>query len=179
MGYVVVCAGFQDTQQTECFLQSLQTVMPAISSQWLIFPSDRDPPYSGWHVLQFLQTQLPDRSCTSAISFIGFSAGTIAAISAAHGWQCQGGTVQRVIALDGWGVPLWGDFPIHRLSHDFFTHWSSALLGTGQDSFYADPSVTHLELWRSPHTVHGWIGSPFQANPQRTTAAQFILEHLG
>jgi len=44
------------------------------------------------------------------------------------------------------GVPLVGNFPIHRLSHDYFTHWSSAVLGSGNDSFYADPPVEHLEM---------------------------------
>ena len=29
-------------------------------------------------------------------------------------------------------------------------------MGGGEESFYADPGVGHLELWRSPQTVRGW-----------------------
>ncbi|MGB3188280.1 MAG: hypothetical protein WBB43_02490, partial [Limnoraphis sp.] len=64
--------------------------------------------------------------------------------------------VKALIALDGWGVPLGGNFPIYRISHDRFTHWSSALLGGGVESFYADPPVEHLDLWSSPQTARGW-----------------------
>jgi len=46
-----------------------------------------------------------------------------------------GGHVKAFVLLDGWGVPLVGNFPIHRLSHDYFTQ-SSAVLGSGNDSFY-------------------------------------------
>ena len=57
--------------------------------------------------------------------------------------------MKALIAFDGWGVPLVGNFPIYRISHDQFTHWSSELLGKGDKSFYADPPVEHLDLWRS------------------------------
>lgn len=82
--------------------------------------------------------------------------------------------MKALIAVDGWGVPLSGNFPIHRLSHDYFTHWSSALLGSGDDSFYSDPAVEHLAIWRSPHTCQGWW---VQGGKRTfTTAAQFINE---
>ena len=64
--------------------------------------------------------------------------------------------VKALIAIDGWGVALWGNFPIYRLSHDYFTHWSSLALGGGDKNFYADPPVGHLDLWRSPQTTRGW-----------------------
>ncbi|WP_421656938.1 hypothetical protein [Leptothermofonsia sp. ETS-13] len=108
--------------------------------------------------------------------FIGFSAGVAGAIGAAWGWQWWGGKVKALIALDGWGVPLVGNFPIHRVSHDYFTHWSSALLGAGEDSFYAEPGVEHLDLWRSPHTASGWhLTAGSSHSPIRTTAARFIM----
>ncbi|NJK53546.1 MAG: hypothetical protein HC936_13370 [Leptolyngbyaceae cyanobacterium SU_3_3] len=68
--------------------------------------------------------------------------------------------------MDGWGVPLGGDFPIYRVSHDRFTHWSSAWWVAGLDSFYADPAVAHLDLWRSPQTVQGRWVSPTHTSPQ-------------
>lgn len=90
------------------------------------------------------------------LAFVSFSAGVVGAIGAAWMWQFLGGTVKAFIAFDGWGVPLWGSFPIHRFSHDEFTHWSSALLGAGSDSFYADPPVAHLDLWAKPQIAQGW-----------------------
>lgn len=93
-------------------------------------------------------------------------------MAAARSWQQSGGTIKALIALDGWGVPLYGDFPIHRLSHDHFTHWSSKLLGAGLDGFYADPPVEHLELWRSPQTTQGWWEQKSQL--QQITAVAFL-----
>lgn len=104
--------------------------------------------------------------------FISFSAGVVGAIAAAQMWQGLGGQVRAFLALDGWGVPLSGSFPIHRLSHDAFTHWSSAWLGGGSESFYADPAVSHLDLWRTPQTARGWRIQ--NTGKTATTAAEFI-----
>ncbi len=145
----------------------------------MIFPAVEYPAYSAVHILEFLQhhaglLEMP-------LVFISFSAGVAGAIGAAWGWQVLGGTVKALIAFDGWGVPLYGNFPIHRVSHDDFTHWSSALLGAGEDSFYADPAITHLDLWGKPDICQGWwvqrttIGKPEQRI--YTTAAQFV-NHL-
>ncbi|MCU0568633.1 MAG: hypothetical protein MUF49_18805 [Oculatellaceae cyanobacterium Prado106] len=108
-------------------------------------------------------SQDPSRIHQVPLFFVGFSAGVVGAIGAARLWHQWGGQVQGLAAFDGWGVPLWGDFPIYRISHDAFTHWSSALLGAGQASFYAEPPVSHLALWRSPETVQGW-SNPAIAN---------------
>ncbi|HEY9301012.1 MAG TPA: hypothetical protein VIQ31_32530, partial [Phormidium sp.] len=139
----------------------------------LIFPIQDYPAYSFGHILQFLRQ---NHSLSSPIVFISFSAGVVGAIAAAWGWQLLGGKVTAFIALDGWGVPLTGSFPIHRLSHDYFTHWSSALLGSGEDSFYAAPSVEHLELWRQPQTISGWWVHPQnkEFEQKMTSAAQFL-----
>ncbi|PZV14248.1 MAG: hypothetical protein DCF22_09330 [Leptolyngbya sp.] len=174
---VVVCPGVHEPQLTASFIEGLGHVMDFNRLQWLVFPTDRYLAYSGLDILQWMQKHLSRTDLKSPIAIIAFSAGVVGAIAAAQGWQAIGGTIQVFIALDGWGVPLWGNFPIHRLSHDHFTHWSSALLGAGESSFYAEPAVEHLELWRSPHRVQGWQ-QPVNAQPSRATAAFFIATLL-
>jgi hypothetical protein len=156
-----------------------------LSHPVLIFPADRYPAYSGWHILQFLQAHYREGGLASKdeVLLIGFSAGVVGAAGAAVLWQAVGGRVKSLIAIDGWGVPLWGNFPIYRISHDAFTHWSSALLGAGEESFYAEPPVAHLELWRSPQRAQGWhvvkLSHPAaQESHTPTTAAHFIQQLL-
>jgi hypothetical protein len=172
---LIICPGIHEPELTENFLAGvLQLNISQKPQNILIFPTQDYPAYSSGHILQFL---CQNQSLSSPILFISFSAGVVGAIAAAWGWQFLGGKVTAFIALDGWGVPLTGSFPIHRLSHDYFTHWSSALLGTGEDSFYAAPSVEHLELWRQPQTISGWwIDSQNSKFPQNTriTASQFL-----
>lgn len=174
-----ICPGIHDRQLTEDFWQSLSQQSVALSSP-LILPTDSMAPFSPWHVLQFLKGEL---GCSQrhSLVFISFSAGVVGAIGAAWLWQQWGNTVKAFIALDGWGVPLTGEFPIHRLSHDHFTHWSSAWLGKGQESFYADPPTEHLTLWRSPDLVTGWmVRSAPDGSQQKlpTTAAAFLTRLL-
>jgi len=168
---IVICPGVHSSQLSQSFVTALHP-----SQETLIFPTDTAPAYSPLHVLEFLSTT----GTTTPLIFIAFSAGVVAAIGAARLWQKQGGTVKALIALDGWGVPLAGDFAIHRVSHDRFTAWSSALLGGGDsDSFYADPAVDHLTLWRSPQTVQGYGVTPGRQPRQTyTTAASFITALL-
>lgn len=174
---VVICPGIHDPKLTQGFLEGLQAgATEQLSSEWLervlLFPTQDYPAYSAVHILEFLRQHLGREQLP--VVLISFSAGVAGAIAAAWGWQQGGAKVQALIAVDGWGVPLSGSFPIHRLSHDYFTHWSSALLGSGDDSFYADPAVEHLEIWRSPHTCQGW--SVQGGKRTFTTAAQFINE---
>jgi hypothetical protein len=155
----------------------------ALAAQLLIFPTHLYPAYSGFHILCFVHEQLsqenPDAFLQLPLVWIGFSAGVVGAVSAAWVWQWLGGNVRALIAVDGWGVPLGGNFPVHRLSHDWFTHWSSALLCAGEDSFYADPTIDHLELWRSPQTARGWQIATNSRQPSRpTTAADFLTALL-
>lgn len=151
---IIVCPGIHAPGLTQSCLQDLQQELCQDElTNWVVFPTKDYPAYSPVHLLKFLQQQLDQRT---PIIFLSYSAGVVAAISAAWLWEQQGGAVRAFIALDGWGVPLGGDFPIHRLSHDYFTHWSSRLLGAGKESFYADPDVEHLDLWRSPRTTWGW-----------------------
>lgn len=183
---VIICPGVHDRPLTQQFIQSVREASRGLALQpesLLVFPTERYPPYSGWHVLQFLdqhrRLSYPDLRAAPPLVFIGFSAGVVGAMSAAVAWRCLGGTVRAVLAIDGWGVPLVGGFPVHRLSHDSFTHWSSALLGAGEDSFYADPGVEHLELWRSPQTANGWWLTPNAAKPPTAlSAANFITALL-
>lgn len=91
---------------------------------------------------------------------IGFSAGVVGLVGALTIWQQQGGQIQRLFAMDGWGIPTIG-LPVCRMSHDAFTHWSSVPLGMGNVNFYAEPSVEHLQMWANPAHVKGWqIGAP-------------------
>jgi hypothetical protein len=150
---LIICPGIHEPQLTYRFLEALKQEEILLNTP-LIFPTQKYPAFSGLSIIQFLQQELKETN--KNLIFLSFSAGVVGAIAAALTWQASGGKVIAFIALDGWGVPLLGNFPIHRLSHDEFTHWSSALLGSGGDSFYADPPVDHLDLWRSPDRVMGW-----------------------
>jgi hypothetical protein len=182
---IVICPGLHDPVLTTTFWAGLQTQWPELDN-WkpipLIVPARDYPVYSPQHVLQFLERSLSQQDGGLAqdkeLLFISFSAGVVGAIGAARAWQHRG-KVKAFLALDGWGVPLGGSFPIHRLSHDPFTDWSSAFLGGGAERFYADPPVNHLDLWRSPQLVRGWHCSQTGGESRRyTTAAQFLTELL-
>lgn len=154
---LVICTGFHDSRLTEDFLGHLGSKSVKLRPYIIISPfSCLNEAFS------------PGEDLT----LIGFSAGVVNAIALAYYWQAQGVKIRALMALDGWGVPLIGNFPIYRLSHDYFTHWSSCLLGSGQENFYADPPVDHLSLWSSPDRVTGWsVNGNFV---QRTTALTFL-----
>ena len=178
--FVIICPGIHDLQLTQDFLEALRSsegnLLSSLINNILIFPTEDYPAYSAIHILEFLQRQIHE--VKTPLVFISFSAGVVGAIGAAWSWELLGGKVKAFIAIDGWGVPLSGNFPIHRLSHDYFTYWSSALLGGGEDSFYADPAVEHLELWKSPDSCGGWwvqAAAGGKAEQRHyTTAAQFV-----
>lgn len=174
---VAICPGIHDPQLTNSFLKGLseQALSENLSPQFWVFPAQDYPAYSALDIMCCLGREVP---AGESLIFVSFSAGVVGAVAAAWGWHQFGGKVLASIALDGWGVPLAGNFPIHRLSHDYFTHWSSALLGTGAENFYADPSVEHLDLWRSPQTVRGWRLYQTPSGTQTsepTTAAAFLV----
>jgi pimeloyl-ACP methyl ester carboxylesterase len=181
---IVICPGIHSAALTRGFIQAI----PDFLVEALIVPAHL-PAYSGAHIFAFLQQQLNQPFSQPAqidlgqraaalpeILLIGFSAGVVGAISAAYLWQSAGGAVAALIAVDGWGVPLVASFPVHRLSHDAFTHWSSALLGAGQTNFYAEPPVAHLDLWRAPELAQGWTVRASEYT--RTDAAQFLRQCL-
>lgn len=187
---IVICPGYHPPQMTIDFLRGLGRVSRKTGlPQAIIYPADRQPPYSSPHVLSFLRPALEQSwqqfegkkseavyQQWHSLVFIGFSAGVVAAIGAAQVWQATGGAVKALIAIDGWGVPLWGNFPVHRMSHDAFTHWSSALLGGGNSSFYADPAVGHLDLWRSPQQIWGYHVQTSSNNPATSRIAADRLQ---
>lgn len=193
----IICPGVHDRNLTDCFLAGISEFWESesddgphqqILDRALIFPAHQYPPYSPIDIFNFLCAQqpivgaIPPRLLSDeSLAFISFSAGVAGAIGAAWMWQQLGGKVGAFFALDGWGVPLGGNFPTHRLSHDRFTHWSSAILGSGGDSFWADPPIPHLDLWKSPQTAKGWHISqtaPGIETAKPTTAAAFLVDLL-
>lgn len=177
---VILCPGIHNPQLTQEFLAGLQRCNSGNGwrvQQLLIFKSQEYPAYSAIHILNYLQRHISPGN--TSLTFISFSAGVVGAIGAAWGWQMLGGTVKALVALDGWGVPLYGTFPIYRLSHDYFTHWSSALLGSGGSHFYADPAVEHLKLWEKPDNCPGWRvqrGRNGGEWRRYMTAAEFVVQ---
>ncbi|RZM75237.1 hypothetical protein [Leptolyngbya iicbica] len=176
---LIICPGIHDVALSDRFLAALNQQLTTIGStlhiaEGQVFPSDREAPFNGLAVWSFLQEQA---NPAEPLVLIGFSAGVVGAIAAANLWQGQGRMVAAAIAVDGWGVPQVGDFPLYRVSHDYFTHWSSAVLGAGADSFYADPPVDHLDLWQFPDRAAGfWVSSSARGRPttKATTAIAFI-----
>lgn len=102
-----------------------------------------------------------------------FSAGCVGAAALATYWQRYRGPVLAIFLVDGWGVPRPPGVPVHRLSHDRLTHDTSRWLGAGDEDFWADPPVPHLQLWQQPHRTEGWAVAPQQAG-ERLTAAAFL-----
>lgn len=155
---VIICPGIHDVVLSDRFLTVLNRQLaevgtPASVKPEQVLPTQRYAPFNGLSVWSFLQGAANPQE---PLLLIGFSAGVVGAIAAAQLWQAQQRPVAALIAVDGWGVPQLGDFPLHRVSHDRLTHWSSAVLGAGQTSFYTDPSVAHLDLWRFPERAQGW-----------------------
>ncbi len=119
---------------------------------------------------------------------IAFSAGVVGAAGLiGSGWLVglsRRVKWQKVIAVDGWCVPLVLPVPVVRLSHDLETHWNGLLLGSGETQFYADPFVSHVQLWQDPDQVMGWqvrqglsgLGAPY--SPKRISAGQFLLDQV-
>ncbi|NEP81121.1 MAG: hypothetical protein F6K39_24970 [Okeania sp. SIO3B3] len=183
---IVICPGIHDPKLTEQFLEGLFIHWQSLSQsgELLICPTQDYSPYSAIDILNFLwiKNQLTKNV---PLLFIAFSAGVVGAVGAAWGWQLRGGQVKAFVAIDGWGMPVEGNFPIYKVSHDYFTHWSWGHLGTVDQSFYAHPSVEHLEIWRSPQTTKGWWlhqNSIEVKTASPVTAAEFIriiLENYG
>ena len=178
---IIICPGIHEPGLTENFIsQCLLSASDGVNSdnqgKILIFPGHGLLALSSLHILQFLSHHLRD-DLKSPVVFISFSAGVLGARGAACSWEHLGGKIKAFIAIDGWGVPLWGNFPIYRMSHDYFTHWSSLLLGSGERNFYAEPAVEHLSMWRSPESVQGWwidTSGEHSHPPVRLTAREFL-----
>jgi hypothetical protein len=116
------------------------------------------------------------------VTVIAYSAGVVGAAAALAGnWaQRRGIEIRALVALDGWLVPLFVPFPVYRVSHDHFTHRTSQPFGMGTTNFYADPAVSHRELWANPEAVTGWAVG--EGDLRRTDALAFVrtcLRHRG
>jgi hypothetical protein len=175
-----ICPGIHPPQLTQQFLAQMQISLDEPSGEVpLIFPAERLPPYSPLAVSDWLMAR-GDRQ--RPLIIIAFSAGVVGAMAAAGRWQLAGYPLGGMVAMDGWGVVLHG--PVARMSHDAFTHWTSIPLGGGSQSFYAEPPVSHLDLWRSPQTTTGWglvAGQSCGGLPAyryRTTAAAWLQDWL-
>jgi hypothetical protein len=186
---IIICPGIHEPELTKSFIQGCLNQSHQNSVDILIYPEQGYLTLSTFHILHFLCDSCGSPSdrlsnkLESPVMFICFSAGVVGGIGAALGWQLLGGHVQAFIAIDGWGVPLLGNFPIHRLSHDYYTHWTSAYLGTGENNFYAEPAVDHLSMWHSPQSVLGqWVNPAVGCSLPKTqlSASEFLnllLEH--
>lgn len=153
---LIICDGIHPPQWTNDFLGSLHNEIIEIKEDnYLVFPSQH-PSYNGQSIYQFILDHHPYPSSSDGLIMIGFSAGVVGALIASGLWQRNGGKVLALIAIDGWGVPLIANFPIHTISHDYFTHLTLIKFNHNCDSFYADPCVSHEQIWRSPLQTLGW-----------------------
>ena len=170
---VVICPGFHASELTEQFVQSVFSSSPAFSKAFRPLTTDvfcANPVA----VFDWMVQTLSEPKTAAPVLAIGFSGGVVGLTGALLLWQQQGGQVQKLIAIDGWGMPIAG-LPVCRLSHDEFTHWSTLPLGAGKVNFYADPSVDHLQMWGRPSQVMGQTREDWQTGQShRTSATQFI-----
>lgn len=167
---LLVFPGYHSPDLTASFLRSLRRrVAPGQLWVWPISQTWGDLP----GVLFDQQTGQPD----ALLHIITFSAGAVAAYPWAMAWQRWGGRV-RLIAMDGWGMPLVGGGSIYRMSHDLYTHRTTYFPSPmeGEGYFYADPAIAHLSFWRSPHAVCGMGAIDGVVQPM--TALDFIATVL-
>ena len=170
--FVLICGGIHSPTWTDSFLCCLSNCRDR-DWNYLVFPSHYYPPYDGRKVYQFVVEDYGKPDQSKALLVIAFSAGVVGALIASHLWQRHGGKIKVFLAIDPWGIPLVGDFAIHTLSHDWFTHITMINFNRCYDSFYADPSVTHEQIWRAPNLVEGWWQKT-RSLKQRINAASFI-----
>lgn len=177
---LVICPGFHSPTLTASFVAQLKSGFPSSPLSCWVYPAPVEQPWSAYALRQFLARQ--GASPLTPLVLIGFSAGCVAAIAAAHYGVRQGWPISAVIALDGWGVPLVGDFTGYRLSHDAFTHRTSGWGEPHRVRFYAAPPVEHLTLWEHPARVTGWQTAPSPSKDacrlQKTTALAFLIRCL-
>lgn len=167
---LLISPGFHSPELTDSFLQSLRSVvMP--ERLWVL------PMFSPFKEFSGVSNDQQMPRYDQPLLIIAFSAGVVAAYPIALAWQAMGGT-SHIIAMDGWGMPLVGNFTVYRMSHDRWTHDTTYFPSPSesQGAFYADPAVDHLTLWQSPHLVYGQgvIGATCQA----MTAMEFIVAAL-
>lgn len=181
-----ICGGFHGPEATDG-MRTLWASDPVISAIPAVVLGDGVPwaPLSAHALRQSLERARPTspdlgRGQDPGLDLIlwAFSAGGVGAVALAQHWQRYRGRVRAIFLLDGWGVPWAGAAPLHRLSHDAFTHHSSRGLGAGRADFFAQPAVPHLQLWQRPQGVMGQGSLPSSSGQpgtvQRVSAADFL-----
>jgi hypothetical protein len=135
---------------------------------------------SGFALRTTLETILPPDQTAPASGLLiwAYSAGCVGAVALATYWQRYRGPVLALFMVDGWGVPRVPTVITHRLSHDRFTHTTSRWLGAGETDFYADPAVSHRQLWRQPQSTLGCAIASHQPR-QHLSAAAFLCQRSG
>ena len=172
----IICPGIHSVALTTSFIEAIHNILG--ETNYLVLPTERYAPYDPQAIARWLKQYYPSPKDAPALSFISFSAGVVGSIVAANKWQLQGGKIDSFVAFDGWGMPLAGNFPIYRVSHDRFTHYTSTMLGGAKQGFFAEPEVEHLEIWRSPN-CWGWqiVGFGLKTRCSLLKYLQNILSH--
>lgn len=167
---ILICPGYHSSELTHSFVQSLRGVLTP-ERLWVL-------PIWASPALPWLLTagSLPQQDWP--LHIIAFSAGVVAAYPFALVWQGMGGTV-RMIAVDGWGMPLVGLLSVYRMSHDRWTHRTTYCPSSAESRgyFYAHPAVDHLSMWRSPQLIGG-LGTTRTMSAHSMTALEFIYDVL-
>ncbi len=166
---LLICSGYHSVDLNHAFLQALLGVITP-DRLWVL-PIWAAPQALPW----LLSPNAPQ--CDRLLHVIAFSAGVVVAYPLLKAWQGMGGT-SRLVAVDGWGMPLVGNLVIYRMSHDWWTHQTTYFPTPDQSQgyFYANPAVDHLTLWQSPQSTQG-IGSISQSGGSMT-ALEFIYSVL-
>ncbi|MEM7066344.1 MAG: hypothetical protein AAF572_24645 [Cyanobacteria bacterium P01_B01_bin.77] len=167
---LLICPGYHSPDLTHSFLQSLLGVITP--QQLWILPIGASP-----GALLWLLTSPQRPRLSMELQIVAFSAGVVAAYPLLLAWQAIGGR-GRMIAVDGWGMPLMGDLAIYRISHDRWTHCTTYFPRPVESKgyFYSHPAVDHLSIWQSPRLSEGFgaIGTKVGS----MTALEFICAVL-
>lgn len=167
---LLLCPGYHSSDLTHSFLQSLLAAMTP-DRLWVL------PIWTASRNLPWLLTAKDAPQKEQTLNIIAFSAGVVAAYPLVMAWQSMGGT-SRLIAIDGWGMPLMGDLSIYRMSHDRWTHRTTYFPSASESKgyFYSCPGVEHLALWQSPHRAVGMGSIGTVERPM--TALEFLCSVL-
>lgn len=171
---VVICPGVHPQGWTDAFLRAIAPILRSRHIQPVIPAVDPTWAWSTFALDRALNAVIP--KARSPLLLIAFSAGCVAATGVAQARIQRGEAVRAVVAIDGWGVAIAGPFATYRLSHDAFTHHTSAWLGSSDRRFYAEPAVPHAALWQRPDLVTGWQVQEHGSRPThaRTTEIAFL-----
>lgn len=183
---LLICPGYHPPALTHDFLQSLLAhLTPARSLDLSPDCSSGRSPERLWVLpigasplgLPWLLSSPQAPQLAQPLSVIAFSAGVVAAYPLLMAWKGLGGT-GRLIAVDGWGMPLPGDLAIYRISHDHWTHRTTYLPSPAESRgyFYCQPAVDHLTLWQLPQLSQGMGDLGTGVAPM--TALEFICGAL-